>query len=88
MSNDYLFVNFKLAKIIWIKLDAKYGSDDAGKKKYVVDKWQQFQIVDDKPIMEQLHTHENLCTEVLADGMNVRNPSSQRADRKVFTILE
>ena len=41
MSNPLfdLFVNFKFAKIMWTKLDVKYGSDDAGKRKYVVGKW-------------------------------------------------
>jgi len=54
MSNPLfdLFVNFKSVKIICTKLDAKYGSDDAGKKKYVIGKQLQFQIADDKPIME------------------------------------
>jgi len=56
-----LFVNFKSTKIILTKLNAKYGLDDTGKKKYVVDKWLQFQIVNDKSIMEQVHTYENLC---------------------------
>ena len=68
MSNPLfdLFVNFKSAKTIWTKLDAKYGLDDVGKKKYVISKWLQFQIVDNKPIMEQVHTYENMCVEVLA----------------------
>ena len=35
-----LFVNFNFAKLIWTKLDANYGSDDVGRKKYVVGKWQ------------------------------------------------
>jgi len=39
MSNPLfdLFVNFKSEKIIWIKLDVKYGSDDVRKRKYVID---------------------------------------------------
>jgi len=66
-----LFVIFKFAKAIWTKLEAKYGSDDVGKKKYVFEKWLQFQIVDYKPIMEHVHTYENLCAEVLAEGMKM-----------------
>jgi len=73
MSNPLfnLFVIFKFAKIIWTKLEAKYGSDDAGKRKYVVGKWLQFQIVEDKPIMEQVHVYENLCAAVLNEGMKM-----------------
>ena len=62
MSNPLfdLFVNFKAAKVIWTKLETKYDSVNAGKRKYVVGKWLQFQIVDDKPIMEQVHTYKDL----------------------------
>jgi len=60
-----MFVNFKSAKLIWTKLYVKYGSDDAEKIKYVVGKWLQFQLTDEKTIMEQVHTYENLCAEVL-----------------------
>jgi len=65
------FVIFKSAKVIWTKLGTNYGSDDAKKRKYVVSKWLQFQIMDDKPIMEQVHVYENLCAEVLAEGMKM-----------------
>jgi len=34
-----LFVAFKSVKTIWTILEAKYGSHDARKKKYVVGKW-------------------------------------------------
>ena len=34
-------------------------------------KWLQFQTVHDKPIMEQVHTYENLCAKVLAKGMKM-----------------
>ena len=64
-------MNFKSAEIIWTKLAAKYGSDDARKRKYVVEKWLQFHIVDDKSIMEQVHTYENLCAKVLNEGMKM-----------------
>jgi len=38
MSNPLfdLFVTFKSVKIIWEKLEVKYGANDAGMKKYVV----------------------------------------------------
>jgi len=49
----------------------KNGSDVAEKKKYVVGNWLQFPIVDDKPIMEQVHTDENLCAKVLNEGMKM-----------------
>jgi len=37
-----LFITFRSAKIIWEKLEVKYGADGAGKKKYVVGEWLRF----------------------------------------------
>lgn len=73
MSNTLfdLFVNVKSSKKIWELLEKKYGGDDAGKKKYVVGKWLQFCMVDDKPIMEQLHMYENLTADVVNEGMKM-----------------
>ncbi|XP_039141238.1 uncharacterized protein LOC120278531 [Dioscorea cayenensis subsp. rotundata] len=73
MSNPLfdLFVTQKSAKEIWNLLEKKYGADDAGKRKYVVGKWLQFQMIDDKPIMEQVHIYENLAADVLNEGMKM-----------------
>ncbi|KAL2247164.1 UNVERIFIED_CONTAM: hypothetical protein Sindi_2568700 [Sesamum indicum] len=62
-----LFVNYMSAKEIWTIVEARYRDDDTGRKKYVVGKWLQFQMVDEKPIMEQIHVYENLVTEVQAN---------------------
>ncbi|CAH9094480.1 unnamed protein product, partial [Cuscuta epithymum] len=66
-----LFVSYKSAKTIWDSLEKKYGADDAGKRKYVVSRWLAFKMEDDKPIMEQVHLYENLCTDVLNEGMKM-----------------
>nr|XP_016442718.1 PREDICTED: uncharacterized protein LOC107768129 [Nicotiana tabacum] len=66
-----LFINYKSAKVIWDNLEKKYGANNMGKKKYVVEKWIKFQIVDDKPIMEQIHEYENLTVDVLNEGMEM-----------------
>ncbi|XP_074314440.1 uncharacterized protein LOC141649653 [Silene latifolia] len=49
----------------------KIWVDDAGKKKYVVGQWLGFQMVDDKPIMKQVHVYENLCADVTNEGMKL-----------------
>ncbi|KAL0314018.1 UNVERIFIED_CONTAM: hypothetical protein Sangu_2246200 [Sesamum angustifolium] len=56
-----LFVNHKSARTIWNTLESRYGGDDAGRKKYV-GKWLQFQIVDGKSIMDQVHEYEKTTT--------------------------
>ncbi|KAA0036921.1 ty1-copia retrotransposon protein [Cucumis melo var. makuwa] len=40
-------------------------------KKYVVGKWLQFQMTDDKPVVEQIHEYENLVANVLSEGMKM-----------------
>ncbi|KAK9678778.1 hypothetical protein RND81_11G232700 [Saponaria officinalis] len=66
-----LFMVHKSAKTIWESLEKKYGADDAGKKKYVVGLWLGFQMTNDKPIMEQVHVYENLCADVVNEGMKL-----------------
>ncbi|XP_059306321.1 uncharacterized protein LOC132057733 [Lycium ferocissimum] len=56
---------------IWDSLEKKYGDDDAGKNKYVVGQWIKFQMVDNKPIMEQVHEYENLTADLLTEGMKM-----------------
>lgn len=50
-----MFVNQISAMIIWEALGKKYEVDDTGKKKYVVGIWLQFQMIDKKLIMKQIH---------------------------------
>ncbi|XP_074266195.1 uncharacterized protein LOC141588662 [Silene latifolia] len=73
MSNPIfdLFTNNKYAKSIWETLEKKYGADDAGKKKYVVGKWINFQMVEVRPIMDQVHEYENLVADILSEGMKM-----------------
>ena len=52
-------------------MEKKYGANDAGNYNYVTGKWLQFQIVDDKPIMEQIHEYENLVADVLNEGVKM-----------------
>ncbi|XP_059288559.1 uncharacterized protein LOC132041899 [Lycium ferocissimum] len=66
-----LFVTNKSAKEIWDSLEKIYDTDNAGKKKDVVGKWIKFQMVDNKPIMEQVHEYENLTATVLTEGMKM-----------------
>ena len=66
-----IFVKQKYAKDIWDTLEKRYGADNVGKKKYVVSKWLQFQMGDDKPMMDQIHEYENLVTDVIDKGMKM-----------------
>ncbi|XP_071739761.1 uncharacterized protein [Rutidosis leptorrhynchoides] len=43
------------AKELWDKLEAKYMADDASRKKFHVSNFNNYKIVDTRPIMEQFH---------------------------------
>ncbi|KAK9672483.1 hypothetical protein RND81_12G103500 [Saponaria officinalis] len=66
-----IYCKTKTAKGIWDALETKYGSDDFGTKKYAVARWLKFEIVDGKPIMDQIHDYENLVSEILGEGMEL-----------------
>ena len=50
-----IYISFNLAKDIWDALERKYGNDDAGTKGYCVSKWLNFQVEEDKSIIDQIH---------------------------------
>lgn len=58
-------------KDIWDILDKKYDDDDVNKKKYMVGNWLYFQMVDDKPIMEQVQVYENLVAAIVSEDMKM-----------------
>ena len=66
-----LVAHTKSAKVIWETLLKKYGGEDAGRKRYAVGNWLNFKMVDNLPIMDQVHQFESLTADVLVDGMNI-----------------
>jgi hypothetical protein len=73
MSNTLLdiYMGFNHARDIWDALEKKYGTDDAGTKRYCVSKWLAFQVQDDKPIIDQIHAYENICIAMAAEGLSI-----------------
>lgn len=63
------FIVQKYAKVIWNTLESKYGGDDAGKKRYVVGKWLQFQIFNNKSMMKHVHEYKNMVAKILSEVM-------------------
>lgn len=62
-----LFVSQKSAKEICVTLEKRYRGDAVGKEKYVVGKWLEFQMVDDKLVMKRIHEYVNLVVDVLRE---------------------
>ncbi|KAA3456982.1 ty1-copia retrotransposon protein [Gossypium australe] len=65
------FVKDKSAKSIWGTLEKKYGVDDVGIKTYDIGEWLKFQMTDDEPMMEQVHTYHKLVFDILAEGIKM-----------------
>lgn len=55
-----IYVKFSSAREIWKALQNKYGSEDVGKRKYVVSEFLKFQMVDNIPINDQIHQFQQL----------------------------
>nr|GMC80154.1 uncharacterized protein LOC109168281 [Ipomoea batatas]GMC89618.1 uncharacterized protein LOC109168281 [Ipomoea batatas] len=59
------------SKDLWEKLEAKYISEDASSKKFQVSEFNEFQMVDSRPIMEQFHEIIRLLGLIRKHGMNM-----------------
>ncbi|XP_031095199.1 uncharacterized protein LOC115999491 [Ipomoea triloba] len=68
-----MFSGYKSAKVIWDLLRQKYGTDDAGRRKYAVGHWMNFRMNDSKSIVEQVHEFENLVADMTAERAKVND---------------
>ncbi|PKI44279.1 hypothetical protein CRG98_035353 [Punica granatum] len=71
-----VYQGFKTAKELWKSLDRKYKSEDAGAKKFLVERFLDFKMVDSRTIMGQVQEFQVLLHEIQAEGM-VLNESFQ-----------
>ena len=66
-----MVITYNFAKEIWDALKKKYSKEDAGLKKYVVGRFLDFKMVDEKPIMDQVNEYQHIVLEILAKGMKI-----------------
>ena len=67
---DY-YSNLTTAKDVWDALQKKYDTEEAGSKKYAVSRYLRYQMVDDQPIISQVHELQKIVHEVLNEGMKM-----------------
>lgn len=66
VDNIYkLYSNTWTARELWKILDKKYKTEKFGAKKYVVGWYLNFKIIDDKPILLQVHELQTLVHEIV-----------------------
>ncbi|XP_027168509.1 uncharacterized protein LOC113768370 [Coffea eugenioides] len=59
----------KTAKALWESLDWKYKTEDAGAKKFVVEIFLDYKMVDSKILISQVQEIQIILHEILAEGM-------------------
>ena len=64
-----LYQNAENAKALWDSLEAKYISEDASSKKFLVSNFNLFKMTNDRPIMEQFHEIHHILNQIQAHGM-------------------
>ncbi|XP_028223590.1 uncharacterized protein LOC114405140 [Glycine soja] len=84
-GNDYLCKNFilngltndlydyyspyKYAKLVWLALEKKYDTEEAGTTKYVVSRYLKYQMTDDKSVESQSHEIHKIAHNIISEGM-------------------
>ena len=81
-ENDYLCKNFilngladdlydyyspyKSAKLVWLALEEKYDTEEAGTKKYVVSRYLKYQMTNDKSVESQSHEIQKIAHDIIS----------------------
>ncbi|XP_070028701.1 uncharacterized protein [Nicotiana sylvestris] len=71
ISNELfdMYCSYKEAKYIWEALIKKFTTEDATKQKFVVEKFYQWQMRDDKEMNVQINEFQKLLEDLKAEGM-------------------
>jgi hypothetical protein len=59
-----IFISLQSAKELWNALEDKYGIFDAGSELYVLELFNDYKMVDDRPVVEQAHEIQSLAKEL------------------------
>ncbi|XP_075499088.1 uncharacterized protein LOC142537463 [Primulina tabacum] len=69
-----VYYSVKTAKDLWDSLEKKYKTEDAGVKKFVVGKFLDFKMVDNKSVINQVQEIQIINHDLLAEGMDINEP--------------
>nr|GMC69074.1 uncharacterized protein LOC109152108 [Ipomoea batatas] len=59
------------SKDLWDVLEAKYISEDASSRKFLVSEFNEFKMVDNRPVMEQFQEIVRILGQIRQHGMNM-----------------
>ncbi|KZV27254.1 hypothetical protein F511_04707 [Dorcoceras hygrometricum] len=66
-----VFCEKKTAKELWVSLDRKYKTEDAGAKKFLVGRFLDFKMLDSKPVISQVQELQLILHDIHAEGMTL-----------------
>ncbi|XP_031120905.1 uncharacterized protein LOC116024145 [Ipomoea triloba] len=67
----YIYQYEESSKDLWDVLEAKYISEDASSKKFLVSEFNEFRMVDNRSVMEQFHEIVRILGQIRHHGMNM-----------------
>ncbi|KAL0401576.1 UNVERIFIED_CONTAM: hypothetical protein Slati_4187500 [Sesamum latifolium] len=66
-----MYSSTKTARALWESLAKKYKIEDAGLKKFIVEKFLEFKMVDSKIVMNQVQEFQIILHDLHAEGMKL-----------------
>ena len=66
-----VYQNTETAKELWKKLETRYMSEDASSRKFIVSRFNNYKMVEDRPVMEQFHEIERMLNNFAMHNMNM-----------------
>ena len=64
-----VYSNNKTTKELWASLDRKYKTKDVGAKKFIVDRFLDYKMVDSKTVVSQVQELQVILHQIHAEGM-------------------
>ena len=66
-----VYCAFNTTKELWESLDKKYKTEDAGLKKFVVEKFLDYKMLDSKTVISQVQDLQVILHDIHAEGMSL-----------------
>ncbi|XP_070022483.1 uncharacterized protein [Nicotiana sylvestris] len=88
-----VYSGMETSKELWIKLEKKYKTEDAGLKKFVAAKFLDYKMVDNKSVIAQVQELQVIIHDLLAEDLIVRlrieedNKVADKRGRRNTTIM-
>src|SRR3954469_4198269 len=58
------YLHMRVAKDLWEALESKFGATDAGSEMYIMEQFQDYKMVENRPVLEQAHEIQCIAKEL------------------------